>query len=199
MVDTSKLIRIFEQMGFGDVKLESSNELVASCIFCADEKRNFQANYKKNVYHCVSGDTLVHTARGRVPARTLAGKRVRVVSKNGRLRWANWHSFGVQRLFEILLDNGDKLYTTSDHEWVVNRTNKRIKTIDLVGEFIPTQHRLDSVAVKSNVEKKDYLEGLRNGMVFGDGTKYFRGRDSNIRQYGENICLLYTSPSARDS
>jgi len=45
---------LFTRMGFNSISVEKGAEIVSNCIFCGDKKRNFQANYKKKIFHCWS-------------------------------------------------------------------------------------------------------------------------------------------------
>jgi DNA primase len=51
---------LFEHMGFDQISI-NRDEIVANCPFCGNDKRNFQANYVKNAFHCWACD-----AKGRV-------------------------------------------------------------------------------------------------------------------------------------
>lgn len=120
------------------------------------------------IYNCVSGETLIHTDKGLQAARELVGKTVNVLSKGGVYRPAKWDSYGQQLLYEITMQNGDTLFATGDHEWVVQDKTERVKTIDLQGHRIPIQH-LKDIVIK---DRQLWLEGVRHGFAFGDGTTF---------------------------
>ena len=120
-----------------------------------------------SAYNCVSGETLIHTKQGLVQAKTLVDKTVETLSKDGKYREAKWGSYGKQRLWDIVLSNGDVLHATEEHEWVVPKNGEyiRIKTCNLAGKHIPVQH--EEFVVEQN---EPFLKGVQHGYVYGDGT-----------------------------
>lgn len=86
---------------------------------------------------CVSGETLVHTADGLVEAQSLEGREVMTLSQDGVYRPAKWQSYGEQQLFKVTFRNGDELFATHNHEWVVEGRPDRVTTLELVGERVP--------------------------------------------------------------
>jgi len=119
-------------------------------------------------YNCVSGDTLVHTEDGVWPIKHLEGKVARVLSRGGVFRPAEFACYGEQELFAVTFVNGDVIHATAEHEWLVAGRRKdelrTVKTLDLEGLSVP----LNPASLE--VGGPDYAEGIRHGIVFGDGT-----------------------------
>lgn len=119
--------------------------------------------------NCVSAETLIHTRDGVVPAYTLAGKTVDTLSQGGIYRSAQWNKYGVQQLWAVVLKNGDVLYATSDHSWVVTNqvgSADRVTTSNLVGKHIPFQANKE---IQVDQLSSEFQEGVRHGFVYGDG------------------------------
>jgi len=147
--------------------------------------------------NCLQGDTLVHTKEyGLIPIKLLAGTNADVLSNDGVFRHAVWFSGGVQQLYKITLKNGDTLFATAEHEWPVAKKGFGIvkkKTTELMGEdnkrgayCLLVQHR-DSFEIKNEGE---YKQGIRHGLVFGDGSLYCNDRLSRMPQFGNSKHLV---------
>jgi len=140
---------------------------------------------KQYCMNCISGDTLVHTKDGLVEAKHLSGK-ISTLSIDGVFREAEWKSYGNQKIYEVFLENGDTIKATEGHEWVAGSKDRVYTTLQLVGKKIPLQH-----ISNFEYEEVQYLDGVRNGMIFGDGWIQRKEYDiCEIRQYGENVYLL---------
>jgi intein/homing endonuclease len=67
------------------------------------------------------------------------------LSSGGEYRKTVWKSFGKQKIYKLMLENGDELHATKEHEWVVNHNSrvrdgfKRVYTIDMKNKRIPLQ------------------------------------------------------------
>lgn len=145
---------------------------------------------ERRLMQCLQGDTLVHTRDGLIPARDLEGKTIEVLSLDGVYRESKWSNYGEQELFTITLENGDTLEATAGHEWLVTQgkpKHKRVTTLDLVGRRIPMQHIADSF----DYQEEEWQEGVRHGLVYGDGWLYLDGRYTMVRQHGDSMHLLY--------
>lgn len=141
----------------------------------------------QQLLNCVSGDTLVHTENGLVPARDLEGKEVPVLSAGGVYRLAKWASYGEQELFKVVFENGDEIKATAGHEWVVTRPHggdERVTTEHLVGRRVPLQGR----SVHS-LDPYSYRAGIQHGLVYGDGSIHQDGK-SYILQFGNSKHLV---------
>lgn len=121
--------------------------------------------------NCIKGSEKVITDRGLFEAKDLAGEVHNVLASDGVFRPAMWSSYGEQELFKVTFSNGDVVYCTEDHDWItVAPKGKRVrtKTKNLVGHTVPVVSATDFSYEDGGTES--YLEGVRNGLVFGDGT-----------------------------
>jgi ribonucleotide reductase alpha subunit len=133
--------------------------------------------------NCFSAETLVHLREGVVPIGTLSG--VHTVLSDGAWRPATFRSYGEQRLWEVALDNGAVLHATEDHQWVVTKAHggtERVTTARLAGRRIPVNAR------PKPERTDDYDEGVRHGIVFGDGAVRAAGMGT-VQLFGEKIEL----------
>lgn len=150
-----------------------------------------------DLYNCVSGDTLVQTRRGlRRADQLIFEDEVEVLTHGGQYRPANWKSYGKQQLYEVEFSNGQMIRATKDHDWVVKRElgggsskYEKVKTSDLIGRKVPIQ----SATAFEYEDTSDYYQGVRNGLIYGDGTIYKSkgtktGIRSSINQYGDDNC-----------
>ena len=147
--------------------------------------------------NCLQKDTLVHTKEyGLVPIYLLAGTTAEVLSQDGVFRDATWFSAGKQQLYKIILKNGDTLFATAEHEWPVIKSGHGLvkkKTTELMGKdhrrgpyCLLVQSR-KSFEIKNEVR---YRQGVRHGLVFGDGSLYCDGRLSHMPQFGDSKHLV---------
>src|SRR5690606_36967996 len=81
-------------------------------------------------FNCFSGDTIVQTKDGAKRIDQLHGE-VEVLSMDGKYRKAHFMSYGKQELFEITLENGEKIKATAGHEWFYTTSNGLRKTTTL--------------------------------------------------------------------
>lgn len=152
----------------------------------ADVKERWEAYFREHLryrpfqiecgldYHCLAGETLVTTDQGVYPIRELVGKTVNVLSEGGVYRSATFSSYGSQRLWEVHVDDG-VLYATEEHEWVVYGCKKRIPTSKLKGRSIPRVS-----AHCRPPQNEEFWEGVRHGIVFGDGTLSNEGKQAHV-------------------
>jgi hypothetical protein len=118
-------------------------------------------------FHCLSGETKVMTWDGNIPIRDLTRGVHQLLTTGGEWVTAPVMAFGTQRLWRIALTrNGVRkdLYATDEHRWIVHGRANCILTKNLrVG------HCLAAVFPNKNQAELD-PEGVRHGIVFGDGT-----------------------------
>lgn len=135
-------------------------QLMLGQEFVTGKKANLTA------YNCFSGDTIVQTIDGAKPIKDLNGE-VNVLSEKGKYRVAYFKDYGVQELYEITLENGERLKATAGHEWIISEKSQyqRVTTTDLEGKRIPV---VGGKRTLLNIE--EILEGIKHGMFFGDGT-----------------------------
>jgi ribonucleoside-diphosphate reductase alpha chain len=127
-------------------------------------------------YNCFRAGTPVQTREGVFNIENLVGRTVAVLSQDGIYRPAEFACYGKQELLAIELANGDVLYATPEHEWLGSKKGARlkvVKTTELEGMSIPF-----NPATECRVDGPEWLDGVRHGLVFGDGTKTstFKGR-----------------------
>jgi len=143
---------------------------------------------KGSLHNCLAGETLVHTDKGVFPAFMLAGSTHNVLTKEGKYRPAFWKSYGRQELYEVFFENGETLFATAEHEWVVSKPQgyEKVKTTELKGRRIPQQ--ADPV---KPVNEEEFREGIRHGLTFGDGCLYMKHKHACIKQFGDSKHLVY--------
>lgn len=139
-------------------------------------------------FYCFSGDTPVITAQGVFPIRELAGQNLRVLSQDGVYRSAEFKSFGKQQLWEVHTDDG-VMFATAEHEWIVVDKNKRastkrVSTKALKGKSIPR------VVAARPEQNNEFWEGVRHGIVYGDGTLSNEGKQAHVILYTKEKRVL---------
>lgn len=140
--------------------------------------------------NCISGDTLIHTKSGLIPANKLENEQIDILSKDGIFRSSEWYCYGEQQLYNVELSSGDIIRATNEHEWVVTSKNgtEKVKTKDLFGRYVRTTGR--EYEIENKIEFKN---GIQHGMVYGDGWIYMKSSKNPktmIRQFNDNIHLL---------
>ena len=145
---------------------ERLHDMLVDDLHLMEELVNLGAEWSA----CFQGDTRVPTSEGAYAIRDLAGKTVHVINRDGEFVPAEFRSFGVQRLVEIELKDGQKFLTTASHRWEVrNSSGKRVvKTTDELnlGCTVPR-----SAFVGRPAKNDEYLAGVRHGFIFGDGCR----------------------------
>ena len=117
-------------------------------------------------YNCLTGDTQIITKSGGLTLHQ-ASLMANVVLLDGNGKWveATVHNHGVDTVHKVKLTNGRKtqwIEATSDHEWVVEHQEERVKTTELRKGF--------RVPHRAHKPKSNNL-GLLHGLVYGDGTR----------------------------
>lgn len=141
--------------------------------------RTLQLNVNLD-YFCLAAGTPVITDKGTFPIEELKGQTVQVLSEGGVWRSATFDSYGVQKLYEVELAHGEKLLATAEHEWPVIDTNQRrqkVTTLELKNKFLIRN------AAPRPERDAEYYDGLRHGIVFGDGTLSNEGRQAHVLFY----------------
>ncbi len=169
---------------------KAGHEWKACCPFHDEKTPSFTVSDQKGFYHCLAGETVVITANGRFPISRLSGETHSVLSRSGQWIDAKFKEYGEQKLWKISLSrNGVKkqIFATSEHRWFVH---------DRVSEYVTRQlkpgHALQSALPLGRLDWSLDPEGIRHGIVFGDGTMYknvygtlnLHGeKDVQLRQY----------------
>lgn len=134
------------------------------------------------LFNCFQGDTPVHTKDGVYTIKDLKGE-VEVLSQDGVYRKATFKSYGRQELFRVEFANGEVVEATAGHEWVVTKKKggtEKVTTLDLVGRKTP----LVSSRSTSLQDEREILEGIRHGVVYGDGS-INNGKYCHVLLFGE--------------
>lgn len=145
-----------------------------------DENPSFGIKIKTgraSTAHCLSGETRVVTWGGIFAIKDLVGKSHKVLTEGGVWVEAPFKQYGRQELFKITLSlNGvtREVYATSEHRWFERSNQEPVCTKNL-----KPKHRLDAVVPSGKVPTPS-LEGIRHGIIFGDG---------NVTPVGHQIIL----------
>ena len=102
--------------------------------------------------------------------RDIIGQEVEVLTPVGWSR-VTFQSYGRQKLYRILLRNGDAFFATANHEWVV-RSNKHPikKTTKQLMTYGGDNGLVVQLPARPAKDEK-YYEGVVHGIVYGDGSK----------------------------
>lgn len=135
------------------------------------------------LYNCFSGDTKIITSDGVVRLDEIVDSKVNVW--NGS-EWvgATGYQFGVQPVNRVTFKpHSDRsnhrvdVTVTPDHRWILADGTE---TTNLsIGDIVESQ------AVKAS--KMDY-NGIRHGIIFGDGTRHAFVRSDGMKRFGIRFC-----------
>jgi DNA primase catalytic core len=165
----------------------AGREYKACCPFHNEKTPSFTINDEKGFYHCLAGDTLVITRHGRAAIATLAGKTVEVLSRHGQWIAAPFKAYGEQPLWKISLTRNQvrkDILATCGHRWFVRGRESAVETTSLR----PGQ-RLESAVPPLRTDWSLDPEGVRHGIVFGDGSMY-RAVYGTVNLHGEKDAQL---------
>jgi hypothetical protein len=117
----------------------------------------------------------------------LAGKTVDVLSQGGVYRPATFKSHGFQQLWEVHTGQGT-IYATKEHEWPVKTWSKQPSGVTSSSIVKRTTDRLAGKSVPRVVADRPpqndlFWEGVRHGIVFGDGTLSNEGKQAHVILY----------------
>lgn len=137
---------------------------------------NAGTEWRGATYHnCFSGDTSVPTDNGVFKIKELSGKTVNVLNQEETYVPAQFRSFGNQRLFKVVFENQEVVYTTEDHEWIVvahNGCRNKVTTRNLLGKNVPLIGNKNVIYYhySDKFDKmEDYLHGAQCGLIFATG------------------------------
>jgi DNA primase len=166
---------------------KAGREFKACCPFHNEKTPSFTINDEKGFYHCLAGETRVITCQGVAAIADLAGNTHTVLSRSGAWIAAPFRSFGKQRLWEIKLSrNGIRksLHATDGHRWFVRGRSSETTT----SQLRPGQ-RLDAAFPAGRTDWAIDPEGVRHGIVFGDGT-LMKAADGTVNLHGQKDAEL---------
>ena len=139
-------------------------------------------------FNPVSGDTKIVTKEyGNTEISKLSGKTLTVLNKNGEWTEATFTGYGTQRTREVVLrlnsNTIKRVCATDNHRWVLSN-----------GEVLPTSElkpgmKIDFVSAPKPEIDPDYYDGVRHGLVYGDGTaikSHKRVKGYHIRLCGKS-------------
>lgn len=167
--------------------IKAGREYKACCPFHKEKTPSFTVNDDKGFYHCLAAETGVVVRDGVVPIASLAGTVTEVLTRGGRWVPATFKSYGVQRLHRIgLTRNGLKkeIFATSGHRWFVRGAQGAITTARL-----RPGHRLEAVLPAPREDWSLDPEGVRHGVVFGDGSAD-KGLYGHVHLHGAKDMVL---------
>jgi len=148
--------------------LRAGREYKAPCPFHKEKTPSFYVNDSKGFFHCLAAETGVILPDGVHPIGSLAGTRHTVLTRGGQWVEAAFRSYGRQRLWRIDLSRNGLtkiLYATDGHRWFVRGVTRDVLTRDL-----RPGHRLESVLPPPRQDWTLDPDGIRHGIVFGDGS-----------------------------
>lgn len=101
--------------------------------------------------YCFRGDTDIITKDGIHPLKSLVGKDIQVLNKNGEWEKATVKNFGVQKLMLLVLERyafetEAHIFVTGNHKWFVKNDNDDI-------EIYKTEDLKEGMKIPYNVEK----------------------------------------------
>jgi len=157
-----------------------------------------------NEHACFAGETKVTTREGVFPIRELTGRRVEVLSKGGVFRPADFKSYGVQRLMEVEFSDGQRMAATPEHQWEI-RNMSGAERVVTTRDLLPG-HRIARTVAPRPPKNADYLDGVRNGFVFGDGSarrtrsiaRFFGDKDAAMLPFFEGVGCAPVPDKHRD-
>ena len=137
-------------------------EKTPSMIWC-DEDRHGNTNYLK----CFAAETKVITREGVLDIGDIIDCPVDIINGNGDWETTIFRDCGEQQLMKISLSSNGKtktIFATKDHEWIVQKYKKKLKTISLKQGM-----RLSRQWVRHKSSITPDINGIRHGFIYGDG------------------------------
>ncbi len=113
------------------------------------------------VNNCFDGNTTFVTSLGTYRLKDKVNQTVEVKNWKGQWERAEVKSFGIQDLHRMILSNGDEFLTTENHLWI-QPDGSRLKTKDVKRVML----------TEGNVNIDLDQEGIRHGIIYGDGYKH---------------------------
>ena len=149
---------------------KAGREFKGCCPFHNEKTPSFYVNDEKGFYHCLAAETRVMTNKGRIPISELSGAKHEVLTRGGQWVTAQFRPYGKQPLWKISLSrNGVKkeIFATSGHRWFVHDRRSEYTT-----QHLKKGHALQTCLPATSADWTIDSEGVRHGIVFGDGSMY---------------------------
>lgn len=122
----------------------------------------------KQTQNCLDGKTKIVTKKGVYSLEELENQPIEILNRYGEWEEATVSSFGIQELLKVTFSNGEIIRATPEHRWYTpSGTVETTETIQEVPFTKPPKIELDP-------------DGIRNGIIFGDGSKSKNGNYSYI-------------------
>ncbi|MDG6908264.1 MAG: hypothetical protein JRN20_21040, partial [Nitrososphaerota archaeon] len=132
-----------------------------------------------------------------VRIKDVVGREVQVLTPSG---WSlvRFESYGRQKLYKIVLKNGDSMFATDNHEWVI-RSNKNL--VKKTTKELMTYKGDNGLVVNlppRPIKDEKYYDGIVHGIVYGDGSKDTAkyGKTYSVRLFGTQRELAKYLPHA---
>jgi len=167
--------------------IKKGREYSGLCPFHNEKSPSFTVNDEKGFFHCLAAETRVVTWDGIFAISDLAGKVARVLTRGGVWADAKFGAYGKQQLWEVRLTrNGLKktVLATHAHRWFVRGRSSAVITTSL-----RPGHRLDACLPATIPDWSVSPDGVRHGIVFGDGT-LGKGKYGTVNLHGEKASDL---------
>lgn len=144
----------------------------------------------ETLFHCFSGDTRYVTREGIKTLAETVGTIQQVLTADHNSRAGLWvdamiHSFGEQSLMEVTLRRNQQtkvVYATPEHRWIYRSGGRKSRYGLKTTQELKSGDRLAS-ALPPRVEATLSPEGVRHGIVYGDGTA--NNGYCNVHLWGE--------------
>lgn len=146
---------------------KAGKSYVALCPFHKEKTPSFGVVESKEFYYCLAAETEVLTWDGPRRISELSGGTHKLLTRGGIWVDAPILSFGIQPLMEVTLARkkfSKTVRATPEHRWFLKRINGPVLTKDLK----PGSYLESCVASKGYNDIE--VEGIRHGLIFGDGT-----------------------------
>lgn len=157
----------------------------ALCPWHEEDTPSFIYNPKTLGFHCFRGDTKVITKYGIRKIASLPGQEVEIINGNGEWEKTTFHYCGEQQIYRLSLSSKGKkkdIFTTGEHEWIVQSRKRKIQTKNLR----PNQ-RLQRIWVPMKTGLKPSIDGLRHGFIYGDGHFTRHNQKENIDVFSARV------------
>jgi ribonucleoside-diphosphate reductase alpha chain len=134
-----------------------------------------------------------------VPISSIAGEDVEVLTPAGWSR-VKFRSFGRQKLFRLSLKNGDTLFATGNHEWVLRTKGALVKTTTRQLMNLSGYRGLALSLPTRPAKDRRYYDGVVHGIVYGTGPDKRRknGNTYRLQLSGPKRELAKYLPAARE-